>query len=881
MNLDELNKDRELIGRILVNNLKKYGTFEPPGFNNGLPTHGTGSDMAPMSHANYLRTAAYLRQNSPTNPHFVSLAEAKELKLKIKNGARPLYLEEWFGSVEQGFDYMLKPYYNVTDLVGSHERIKPLLQLPQSEISDNMQKLAQEISYTDSDKDYYAEGVTSPGYDEFMKNCGNLTEVSHHLQEVIINTIKGMAGEATTNAKKRHYIINTVLISQMLLKKYHLNYINDPPNVGRGIIIGNLDKNPLAIFNAISEAHDIIAQMTISSKENLTEATKAVATDDVITITPSDSETTAKAKATSQDNTITTATPTTDSKTTEPKQLVITVWECNSELDLSKYRDHLASGDTQYTLRDKDAFEFLRKMIYLDAEYFHNSEHYQDHNGKFEFRLDYGAPPTSITAMRMMCSGQLGTLFFKGQNTAHDAIITGLSKSLLDEYKDHLKDFAHAEQESISNIDDASLPFIDFNSPVKVNPYIYISQDKESVKDYILRDATDDELKNYCAIPANKSAEVLKDLATIGICNEDYLIERNGLPNSFYAFASAYKPEHMKDSPTLLAVKSADIKAIQAVSKLSVDLKMASLLTKPTIADRVHGIDSLTRILIQRDSDGSDFRYAVKNNAFPIATQSKVSMQVNVDNEQVLDFNYIIGENNFELFRDTRSVKSFCRALELAASSLYDDTNLSIDIQNSKRDNALTLISDISKGINLYSHYADTHLISNFNDTLTPKNETLRTSTDLWGNTVSKPPSPETSFKQWDINYSINNGGINSIREHIAEMPSKEIQETTVPIPSVPLEHYSTNLAFNMFMQYASYSDEVKEEADLYKVACQKMIDCGLSSHEIYKAVPYCKEQEFIMSCFDKVTNNLANKEKLDKNFEDANNFYNKKGFIK
>ncbi len=126
MNVGEVMNDRDLIARILTNNLAKYGNILPDGFD-FQATHGTdATSIVPMRRSNYLRYAAYLHEDSSRNPHFISGDDLSRLNCTLRKDVRPLYLESWYGSPETGFSARLVEYYNVDDVKGEATELDAL-----------------------------------------------------------------------------------------------------------------------------------------------------------------------------------------------------------------------------------------------------------------------------------------------------------------------------------------------------------------------------------------------------------------------------------------------------------------------------------------------------------------------------------------------------------------------------------------------------------------------------------------------------------------------------------------------------------------------------------------------------------------------------------
>lgn len=127
--------------RKLTQNLRKYGSIEPNGFY-GRPFHGTGDNVAYMSKANFLRVAAYLREDSPKNLHYINSTEAISLGLKVKPDARPLYLESWQKGHDGEYNAELLTYYNADSYIGNVAEITNISGTPDHHTKEDFEKLA-------------------------------------------------------------------------------------------------------------------------------------------------------------------------------------------------------------------------------------------------------------------------------------------------------------------------------------------------------------------------------------------------------------------------------------------------------------------------------------------------------------------------------------------------------------------------------------------------------------------------------------------------------------------------------------------------------------------------------------------------------------------
>lgn len=232
MNKEQIFNDRFLMIRKLTQNLRKYGSFEPAGFY-GRPTHGTGENITYMSKANFLRVGAYLKPDSPKNPHYISKMEALSLSLGIKKDARPLYLEHW-NKVGNDYSVVLEPYYNVEDTIGESDRINNLkgVSTPHHTLAD-FQSLSAFI-----------------GSDNLSLNADNFEKNTSALFTDIVNVAENI-GHDTISAK---------LFAHLVLKTYKLtpDYSQNP--IYTDSEIDAFESNPQELLTAITRATNLYTQ---------------------------------------------------------------------------------------------------------------------------------------------------------------------------------------------------------------------------------------------------------------------------------------------------------------------------------------------------------------------------------------------------------------------------------------------------------------------------------------------------------------------------------------------------------------------------------------------------------------------------------------------
>ena len=232
MNKEQILDDRILIVRRIIKNLRKYGNIEPPGFQ-GFPVHGTGNDIIAMSKANFLRIAAYLKQDSSKDIHYISSYEANSLLLKNKKDSRPVYLENWTRNANNEYNVSLVPYYNIDELIGKNKVIDNLKNSngkPSNNPIECYKNLLNFINVED------------------ISLSANESDISEKFKDKIFHKISNIVVNDDKNA------ITAKFFAMMVMKLHNLNKSNWDNPLYTKQEIETFEKNPQLLIDTVNQA---------------------------------------------------------------------------------------------------------------------------------------------------------------------------------------------------------------------------------------------------------------------------------------------------------------------------------------------------------------------------------------------------------------------------------------------------------------------------------------------------------------------------------------------------------------------------------------------------------------------------------------------------
>lgn len=113
----EIFESRDIVNKIIVDNLADYGNIEPPELYGRSHNEGTRTKY-PFSAANYLRIAASQRENSYHDLRWFSEQAIEDQHFTIKSDAKPVEIEYWKGIDDvQSYEGYLRKFYNAEDIV--------------------------------------------------------------------------------------------------------------------------------------------------------------------------------------------------------------------------------------------------------------------------------------------------------------------------------------------------------------------------------------------------------------------------------------------------------------------------------------------------------------------------------------------------------------------------------------------------------------------------------------------------------------------------------------------------------------------------------------------------------------------------------------------
>lgn len=683
MNDKQLQEDRILVARMVIENLKKYGNIEPPGFY-GRPVHGTDDAIYQMSKANYLRTAVYLKEDSPKNPHYISRLEALSLNLHPVSDARPVFLEEWSGNQRSGYNVELVPYFNVDELSGTHPRIDAL----------------RGVIPTHDGKEDYKRFIAYIGRENLTLSDWQLENQPQAYKDTIFKDIKNVALHAGKDN------ITATLFAQLVMKEHRINrdgesYQLSPLFKQDDLLV--FEANPQTLYDAINDATTLlksfVPQQLQENQQNL-----------FATIEPKEEKPVHDEQETSND----------DITATEEKE----EQESSSSSLFSSLSIHLDFCDAPITdakgelynenidLNGEEAYEFLAKMLEMDKEFFNDKHPHCD--GKTRLTFSYnGYKHNDGASFRI----DLGDLEFQNKKSVYEALIARLNsyynfllsndqgaKMCLNLHKD--------EEDCPSSIEDlraeVRMEIMKFNaifSPFKeeeeqylakhpeyaemnrkdAEPFIYICKKDDytgSLKQYTFGEVPREKLKGFCTIPCGytfdstiRSYLTQSEHKNIPMMYQKYLAVRDDLPDSMMAVYGRSRPSYMDKEPCLAVVHENKLHKLQALNKFHIIVKSkSSVLALKERQEEYSGYKALKYLHDLKNMDGTAFLDACRNQCFVAGDACRYKITLAYDNKVYDSINYLGGAGQFSQMNllpshmsDKQGRKDFIDALSFYA----------------------------------------------------------------------------------------------------------------------------------------------------------------------------------------------------------------------
>lgn len=826
MNPNQVMNDRDLIARILTQNLRQYGNMEPAGFY-ARPMHGTGDELRMMSRANYLRVAAYLHEDSPQNPHYISQEEADALHLVVKPKSRPVYLEYWTRTADGGYSADIVPYYNIEDTIGRHNRIDAFRHdIPEHDTPKQVQAAASYLGMTEVPKT--GEAIRDFAYQT------------------------GLAEELTP--------VEAKAFSQLVLKDFHLtsNFSQNPLYSEEEI--QSFENNPRLLFQAITRAstleHNLPVllaereasqttpepepvQEAVSTPESTLEPASKPAQETVEEPKPELSkpqepkqelvsdkpepapESRNQKEETKASSSVSEQKPSTPAS--KPKQavaeqegsvfpsgLVVDLKECN----LDVLRDLKGNPYTNNSrLVGAQAYEFLVRLNELDKAHFSHpitsplSTDDGVEYGDISFTVAHGKNNKSNVSIDLT----LDSLYFQNASSVTEMIGNYMlakychsldSPSELAEtfapYQDTLKEEIEKVEKNflapLKKEEDAYLanhPELKAINEKSVTPYIYICR-KEDYGNCSHNDLAKDsikkvpemELKNYCVMPLKEVTDILEKYTepngTKDI-DERCLKIRNGLPKNMIAFYSTKSPSNQMCSQTemLFAMPKQELEKLRPLRHLSVTPSKQNGVMDvegDRVSEKIRGIKAIYELGDCMVKDYERYTKAVRNRITYPGENIDVLLTIGWDIERTGQASEMLGTGKMTNTILREGIGSYLPKFK-------DNPEKTPKVQN-----------ELMEAIDVFTHYGNPY---------------ISFQKDFQSSLLQQPlPTKEESLRTW--------------KENIFSSDKKSYMDAD-----------SVESFYNIYRSYALIFPENDTVAQAWKSATQKMLDTGYTKSEI------------------------------------------------
>lgn len=669
MNTKEILAQRELVADYLLANLHEYGNIEPPGFY-GRPEHGFGEYMTPTAKANYLRVAAWLTEDSPKSPNFLTDAQIQALHAVIKPGAVPVYMEYWSGNPQTGYEVRLKPSYNVMDVTCYHPLVQALQQ-------------AEPVHDTEADK-------------EALKNFIDPYEVADGLEydadgEPLDPKADDFYLRLVTSAAKVSGLDepSSKLFAQLVFKTYRVTMpLPKSERLFSEEEIAAFEQDPGSLFKAVNAACNLLSKydhtrvMSELYTMQDTEAEKRAAT---LMQEEEESQLQVKPEPAETENAENTETLI-EGKTDAFKGLRIHYKFIDATL-------HDAEGKPfpykNATLTGEKAYEFLVALNKMDKEMFFNkgadsgdgkcrlSISYKDlnYNDGMSFRLDLGDLElgnqksiakalehrlTGYSRQIMTDEGLQNALSEEnyGKEEADTKVtpeeLRQSAIGTIAEIQTAMETFAVEEETYL-----AQHPELKTENEADAHPFVYMCR-KEDFDQFLayqcIEQLPPETVQNYCAFPTSFKMDALTRPSTPFTARRcaDYVKVRKSIPDGFVVFASNWSPEEMaeqreKGRRVLSLVSEKTVQDLRDMTKLSltVTTRDAYAPEAGTLSHQVYyGSRAIEEMQSLVKSDLDYVRLARQDNLY-IPSNKITDVQLSFDDQPITTASGRVGDGTF------------------------------------------------------------------------------------------------------------------------------------------------------------------------------------------------------------------------------------------
>lgn len=235
MSNEKVFESRDIINKVIVDNLRDYGDIEPPALYGRHYNEGTRTKYQ-FSAANYLRIAAAQREYSYQDIRWLSEQAIADKKFTVKANANPVEIEYWEG-IDNGQNYEgnLRKFYNAADI---------------AEL-DGTEKVVH--GNEEIDMEYALDILQANGIDI----DGNINN------NQVFSAIKEYARKNGADE------FAAPLTSQLFFKTSHLSYDYAQHPLYEEEQISKLSENPKILFYAMKKAQEIVQSMQMKQDREL------------------------------------------------------------------------------------------------------------------------------------------------------------------------------------------------------------------------------------------------------------------------------------------------------------------------------------------------------------------------------------------------------------------------------------------------------------------------------------------------------------------------------------------------------------------------------------------------------------------------------------
>ena len=236
MSNEKVFESRDIVNKIIVDNLHDYGNIEPPALYGRPYNEGTRTKYQ-FSAANYLRIAAAQRENRYQDLRWLSDQAVADKKFTLKDNAKSVDIEYWEGIDDgQSYEGHLRKFYNAADIVEM----------------DGTEKIVH--GNEEFDVEYALDLLQANGID--MDGNGNFNQQA-------FSAIKEYASKQGADE------FAAPLTSQLFFKTSHLSHDYAAYPLYTAAQMSKLAENPKILFHAMKKAQEIVKSMQMNQDREL------------------------------------------------------------------------------------------------------------------------------------------------------------------------------------------------------------------------------------------------------------------------------------------------------------------------------------------------------------------------------------------------------------------------------------------------------------------------------------------------------------------------------------------------------------------------------------------------------------------------------------